>query len=97
MEQLDLAPGRLGDLLRGARSGHHPLFAPGEIRRAFESPEVPVTRDNAGELGEVLIALARDPLEGAAVLRRLSDRSRSALIRVWFRLLERSYLPPTLH
>ena len=97
MEPLDLAPGRLGDLLRGARSGHHPLFAPAEIRRAFESPEVPVNRDNAGELGEVLIALARDPSAGQAVVQRLSDRSRSALIRVYFRLLERSYAVPTLH
>jgi len=97
METVDLAPGRLGDLLRGARSGHHPLFAPAEIRRAFEAPEVPVTRDNAGELGEVLIALARSPTEGAAVAQRLSDASRSALIRVYFRLLERSYAAPTLH
>ncbi len=94
---VDLAPGRLSAILKGARSGHHPLFDLAEIRAAFDGPEIPVTRHNAGELGKALIAVARNPLAARGVLAALTEPARAAFIRIYFRLLERGLPAPTLH
>jgi hypothetical protein len=97
LEQIDLAPGRLSAILRGARSGIHPLFDLDSIREAFSGPEIAVTRDNAGELGRTLLAVARDPREAPDLLARLPARTRALFIRVYFRLLDRAAPRPTLH
>jgi len=94
---VDLAPGRLSAILQGARSGHHPLFEVAEIREAFDGPEVPVTRHNAGELGRALISVGRDPGAARRVLAGMPGPARSAFIRIYFRLLEHGLPPPTLH
>jgi len=97
MQEIDLAPGRLSAILRGARSGIHPLFDLPDIREAFEGPEIPVTRENAGELGRTLLAVARDPRGAPGLLAALPPRSRALFIRVYFRLLERAGPSPTIH
>lgn len=97
MQEIDLAPGRLSAILQGARSGIHPLFGLPDIREAFEGPEIPVTRDNAGELGRTLLAVARDPGRAPALIAALSPRGRALFIRVYFRLLDRADPRPTVH
>jgi hypothetical protein len=97
MEEFDLAPGRLAAILDGARSGHHPLFDLAAIRSAFEGPDIPVTRDNAGDLGRAILEVARDPWRAHELLPRLPERTRAAFIRIYFRLLERSLRQPTVH
>jgi len=97
MQEFDLAPGRLAAILDGARSGHHPLFDLAAIRAAFEGPDIPVTRDNAGALGHAILEVARDPRQAPQLLSRLPERTRAAFIRIYFRLLDRSLRQPTVH
>jgi len=86
-----IAPGRLSVRLREALSGHHPLFEPGEIRAAFEAPDLPMGRLQADEVGEALLAMAREPLRAVRTLiESLEPASRDALVRLYFRLLDRA-------
>jgi hypothetical protein len=86
-----IAPGRLSARLREGLSGHHPLFDPSQIRAAFEGPDRPMGTGQARRVGEVLLAIAREPL-GTARLRiaSLDSSSREALVRLYFRLLDRA-------
>jgi hypothetical protein len=85
------APGRLSDILVEGLRGHHPLFEPDEIRAAFEIPDRPLDAVAADEVGQALLAMARAPAHAArGTIDALSLPSRSALIRVYFRLLERA-------
>lgn len=92
MEKLSLqAPGRLSVILVEGLRGHHPLFEPDEIRAAFELPDRPLDAVSADEVGQALLAIAREPAHAArGTIDALSFPSRSALIRVYFRLLERA-------
>lgn len=86
-----LAPGRLAPLIAEGLRGHHPLFDPDTIRDAFASEDRPVAREDADEVGAVLLAICRDPLDVARVaVAALSPRARTALVRLYFRLLERA-------
>ena len=92
MEKLQaLAPGLLSVRLREGLSGHHPLFPLDEIRRAFATPDVPRSREEASELSEALLIIAREPISSAReAISALPSPSRDALIRVYFRLLDQA-------
>jgi hypothetical protein len=94
MEKLaSLAPGRLAHLLSEGLRGHHVLFDPETIRAAFEAPDVPLTREDADEVGRTLLAICRDPVDLARnAVDALPESARVALIRLYFRLLERAQL-----
>jgi hypothetical protein len=86
-----LAPGRLGAVLKEGLRGHHLLFEPEEIRAAFAEPEDQVNAEDATEVGQALLAICRDPIRVArGAVDGLSGRGRIALIRLYFRLLERA-------
>jgi hypothetical protein len=86
-----IAPGRLSIRLRAALQGHHPLFEPDEIRSAFAGPDRPMGRPETEAVGAALLAMAREPLPAArARIASLDARSRHALVRLYFRLLERA-------
>lgn len=91
-EKLSLhAPGRLSVILIEGLRGHHPLFEPEEIRAAFEVPDRPLDALSADQVGQALLAIAREPAHAArGTIDALSPPSRTALIRVYFRLLERA-------
>jgi len=95
MERLStLAPGRLSMLLVQGLRGHHPLFDPDAIRAAFEDPEVdaPVATEDAGEVGQALLAICRErPAAARDAVETLSGSARTALIRLYFRLLDRAH------
>jgi hypothetical protein len=84
--------GMLGDRLRGSLSGHHPLFELEDIRAALaKGPEGPLDPAHADEVGKTLVALARDGYSRARLrVETLAPGARDALIRLYFRLLERS-------
>ncbi len=85
------APGRLSVILVEGLRGHHPLFEPDEIRAAFEAPDRPLDAISADAVGQALLAMARGPAHAArGTIDALSSPTRSALIRVYFRLLERA-------
>ena len=85
------APGRLSVILIEGLRGHHPLFEPDEIRAAFAVPDRPLTATDADEVGQALLAMAREPAHAArGAIDALPPKSRIALIRVYFRLLERA-------
>jgi hypothetical protein len=87
----EIAPGRLSSLLREGLSGHHPLFDLDAIRRAFASPDQPVSRERANQVGEALLAMAREPLGSArSHMAALAPEARDAVIRLYFRLLDRA-------
>ena len=91
-EKLSLhAPGRLSVILIEGLRGHHPLFEPEEIRAAFEVPDRPLDALSADQVGQALLAMARAPAHAArGAIDALPPQPRSALIRVYFRLLERA-------
>jgi len=87
----NLGPGRLAVRLEEGLRGHHPLFEAGEIRQAFEAEDRPVTRADAGAVGDALLAICGSPLPAArGVVDGLAPRARLALIRLYFRLLDRA-------
>jgi hypothetical protein len=97
MEKLEkfetIAPGRLSVILAEGLRGHHPLFEPEEIREAFVLPDGPLTPVDADQVGQALLAIAREPAHAArGAIDALPQISRVALIRVYFRLLERAEL-----
>jgi hypothetical protein len=86
------ASGRLGDRLRASLSGHHPLFDLEDIRAALAAePLRALDPAHADEVGKTLVALSRDafPLVRMRV-ETLAPDARDALIRLYFRMLERS-------
>jgi hypothetical protein len=86
-----LAPGRLSGVLMEGLRGHHPLFDPEEIRAAFAAPDEQVTAGDATEVGQALLAICRDPIHVArGAVDGLSGQARVALIRLYFRLLDRA-------
>lgn len=86
-----LAPGRLSALLSQGLRGHHPLFDREEILAAFDSPDAPVAREDADDVGQALLTICKEPLEVARVsIATLSDAARLSLIRLYFRLLDRA-------
>jgi hypothetical protein len=95
MEKLStLAPGRLSVLLVQGLSGHHPLFDPDAIRAAFEAPDAdaPVAREEASEVGQALLAICREsPRVARGAVETLTPSARTALIRLYFRLLDRAH------
>ena len=94
-----IAPGRLSVRLREGLKGHHPLFRAEEIRAAFTAPDVPMRREQATEVGQALLAMAREPLLSARdLIESLAPASRDALIRLYFRLLDRAAADrPSVH
>ncbi len=92
MEKLStLAPGRLSVLLSQGLRGHHPLFDRDAILLAFEDPDLPVSREDANEVGQALLAICREPVEVArGTVDTLSSSARLSLIRLYFRLLDRA-------
>lgn len=92
MEKLDtLAPGNLSERIREGLRGHHPLFDPAQIREAFEVPDRVMAREDADEIGQALLSVCRDPLSVARVaVDALQPKARLALIRLYFRLLDRA-------
>ncbi len=88
-----LAPGRLSVLIAQGLSGHHPLFGADAICAAFQDPgvDLPVAPEDAGEVGQALLALCRDPPEVArGAVEELAPAARTSLIRLYFRLLDRA-------
>ncbi len=86
-----LAPGRLSALLSQGLRGHHPLFEHDAIVAAFERPDAPVAREDADEVGQVLLTICKEPLAIArGAIATLSDSARVSLIRLYFRLLDRA-------
>ena len=92
MDQLEAeAPGLLSVRLREGLCGHHPLFPVDEIRAAFASPDAPLSREQVRELGDVLLVIAREPIDAVRdTIEALPPSSRDALIRIYFRLLDRA-------
>ncbi len=94
MEKLStLAPGRLSSLLVQGLRGHHPLFDAAAIREAFDAPDsdAPVAREDATEVGAALLSVCRDsPRVARQAVETLSPQARTALIRLYFRLLDRA-------
>lgn len=87
----NIAPGRLSSILTEGLRGYHLLFEPEEIRAAFAVPDAPLTRDEAAEVGEALLTICRDPLDAArGSVETLAPGVRVALIRLYFRLLDRA-------
>jgi len=86
-----IVPARLTAILTEGLRGHHPLFEQDEIRDAFQAPDSALSAADANEVGQVLLTVCREP---AAVARgsidALSPASRVALIRLYFRLLDRA-------
>jgi hypothetical protein len=86
-----LAPGRLAALLSQGLRGHHPLFERDAIIAAFDVPDAPVAREDANEVGQVLLTICKEPLDVArGAVATLSDAARVSLIRLYFRLLDRA-------
>lgn len=86
-----VAPGRLAHLLREGLRGHHLLFEDAQIRAAFAAPDEQVTREQADAIGEALLAICKEPLSSArGTVDALPEQARTALIRLWFRLLDRA-------
>ncbi len=86
-----LAPGRLSSLLSQGLRGHHPLFDREAILRAFEDPDLPVSREDACDVGQALLAICRDPVEVArGAVDTLRSSAQLSLIRLYFRLLDRA-------
>ncbi len=86
-----LAPGRLSTLLSLGLRGYHPLFEREAIMAAFELPDAPVAREDADEVGQVLLTICKEPLPVArGAVATLSAPARLALIRLYFRLLARA-------
>jgi hypothetical protein len=86
-----LAPGRLGPLVAEGLRGHHPLFDPAALREALAGPDEPVAREDADEVGRALLSICRDPPDEARLaLAALSPRAHAALIRLYFRIVERA-------
>lgn len=86
-----LAPGRLSGLLAQGLRGHHPLFERDAILAALAEPDLPVTRADANAVGQALLAICRDPPEVArGAVASLAGTARLALIRLYFRLLDRA-------
>ncbi len=86
-----LAPGRLTALVALGLRGHHPLFEREAILAAFEVPEAPVAREDASAIGNALIAMSREPVEIARqAVAALPGSARLALVRLYFRLIERA-------
>ncbi len=86
-----LAPGRLSGLLAQGLRGHHPLFDREAILAALEEPDLPVTREDANAVGQALVAICREAPETArGAVATLPDSARLALIRLYFRLLDRA-------
>jgi hypothetical protein len=84
-----LAPGRLAALLSQGLRGHHPLFDRDAIMAAFELPDAPVAREDADDVGQVLLTICKQPVAVArGAIASLSEPVRLALIRLYFRLLE---------
>lgn len=87
----NLAPGRLSERLREGLRGHHLLFDAEEIREAFSVPDRTVSKDEADELGRVLLAICKEPLGAArSAVDGLAPQVRTSLIRLYFRLLQRA-------
>ncbi len=95
MEKLStLAPGRLSSLLVQGLRGHHALFDADAIRQAFEATEEDsaVAREDADEVGQALLSICRDsPRVARGAVEALSPQARTALIRLYFRLLDRAH------
>ena len=86
-----VVPRRLAVRIEEGLRGFHPLFEPGEIRQAFEVEDHPVSRADAGAVGDALLAICESPLDLArGAVDGLSPRARLALIRLYFRLLDRA-------
>jgi hypothetical protein len=86
-----LAPGRLSFLLSQGLRGHHPLFERDAIIAAFERPDAPVAREDADDVGRVLLTICKEPLDVArSAIASLSERARLSLVRLYFRLLDRA-------
>jgi len=85
------APGLLSVRVREGLCGHHLLFPVDEIRAAFASPGAALTKEQASQLGEALVVIAREPISAARdTIEALPAALRSALIRLYFRLLDRA-------
>ena len=84
-----LAPGRLSAFVAEGLCGHHPLFERDAIMEALAEPDAPVPREDASAVGQALLAICRDPPEAArSVVSALPGSAHSALIRLYFRLLD---------
>jgi hypothetical protein len=71
--------------------GHHPLFDPEHIREAFAIADRAIAREDADDVGEVLLSICRDPLDVARIaVDGLAPEARLSLIRLYFRLLDRA-------
>jgi hypothetical protein len=86
-----LAPGRLSALLSQGLRGHHPLFDRDAILAAFDGPDESVPREDADAVGQALLTICKEPLEIArGAVATLPPSARLALIRLYFRLLQRA-------
>lgn len=86
-----IAPGRLSAFLIEGLRGHHPLFERDAIFAALAAPDAPVAREDAPAVGQALLAICRDsPAVTRGVIAALPGSAYSALIRLYFRLLDRA-------
>lgn len=85
------APGHLSRRIQEGLRGHHPLFDAEHIREAFAVDDRAVAPEDSDEIGEVLLSICRDPLDVARIaVDALAPEVRLALIRLYFRLLDRA-------
>ena len=90
-KRAEAAPGRLEALVCEGLRGHHLLFERDEILAAFALPDAPVAREDADVLGHALLTVCRDPLpEARTAIAALPAPVRCALVRLYFRLLDRA-------
>lgn len=86
-----MVPGRLLALVTEGLRGHHPLFERDAILAALEMPDAPVAREDATAVGQALLAICREPPAVArGVVAALPRSAHRALIRLYFRLLDRA-------
>jgi hypothetical protein len=58
---------------------------------AFDLPDAPVAREDANEVGQVLLTICKEPpVIARGAIASLSDSARLSLIRLYFRLLDRA-------
>ncbi len=86
-----ITPGRLSALVTEGLRGHHPLFDRDAILTALALPDAPVAREDATAVGQALLAICRDsPSVARGVVASLPGPAHRALIRLYFRLLDRA-------
>ena len=79
------------DAIENSHRDSIPRIKAEAIREAFADPDHTVSKDEADDLGRVLLAICKEPLrEARTAVDTLTPQVRTSLIRLYFRLLQRA-------